>query len=74
MISAVTVGPTGEIVVADSRIQVFSAKGDFMEVLYDEGKGLYHVFVSLHKHLLNPCCLDSSLKADEGCVCFLTFR
>lgn len=40
LISAVTVGPTGEIVVADSRIQVFSAKGDFMEVLYDEGKGL----------------------------------
>ncbi|CAH0554867.1 unnamed protein product [Brassicogethes aeneus] len=39
LISSVTVGPLGEIVVADSRIQVFSAKGDFMEVLYDEGKG-----------------------------------
>ncbi|XP_049823986.1 tripartite motif-containing protein 3-like isoform X2 [Aethina tumida] len=39
IISSVTVGPLGEIVVADSRIQVFSAKGDFMEVLYDEGKG-----------------------------------
>ncbi|KAJ8943472.1 hypothetical protein NQ318_006325 [Aromia moschata] len=28
-----------EIIVADSRIQAFSAKGDFMEVVYDEGKG-----------------------------------
>ncbi|KAJ8917723.1 hypothetical protein NQ315_005172, partial [Exocentrus adspersus] len=39
LISSVTVGPLGEIIVADSRIQVFSAKGDFMEVVYDEGKG-----------------------------------
>ncbi|XP_050304391.1 tripartite motif-containing protein 3-like isoform X2 [Anthonomus grandis grandis] len=39
LISAVSVGPTGEILVADSRIQMFSAKGDFMEVIYDEGKG-----------------------------------
>ncbi|KAG5898288.1 hypothetical protein JTB14_008631 [Gonioctena quinquepunctata] len=38
-ISSVAVGPLGEIVVADSRVQMFSAKGDFMEVIYDEGKG-----------------------------------
>lgn len=34
-----TVGVGGEIIVADSRIQVFSAKGDFMHLVYDEGKG-----------------------------------
>ncbi|XP_075237718.1 tripartite motif-containing protein 3-like isoform X2 [Lycorma delicatula] len=39
LISSVTVGPDGEIVVADSRIQVFSAKGDFLQELYPEGKG-----------------------------------
>lgn len=39
MISSVTVGPGGEIVVADSRIQVFSAKGDFLHELFPEGKG-----------------------------------
>lgn len=39
LISSVTVGPGGEIIVADSRIQVFSAKGDFMEELFIEGKG-----------------------------------
>lgn len=39
LISAVTVGSCGEIVVADSRVQLFSAKGDFLEILYDEGKG-----------------------------------
>ncbi|XP_008198605.2 tripartite motif-containing protein 2 isoform X3 [Tribolium castaneum] len=38
-ISSVTVGPNSEILVADYRIQVFSAKGDFMEVIRDEGKG-----------------------------------
>ncbi|XP_012249825.1 tripartite motif-containing protein 2-like isoform X3 [Bombus impatiens] len=39
LITSVTVGPSGEIVVADSRIQVFSAKGDFSEEIYSEGKG-----------------------------------
>lgn len=39
LISSVTVGPGGEIVVADSRIQVFSAKGDFLHELFPEGKG-----------------------------------
>ncbi|XP_063236563.1 tripartite motif-containing protein 3-like [Bacillus rossius redtenbacheri] len=39
LISAVTVGPSGEIVVADSRIQVFSAKGDFLQEFFAEGKG-----------------------------------
>ncbi|XP_017775302.1 PREDICTED: tripartite motif-containing protein 3-like [Nicrophorus vespilloides] len=39
LITSVTVGPGGEIVVADSRIQVFSAKGDFVSVLHDEGRG-----------------------------------
>lgn len=34
-----TVGPGGEIIVADSRIQVFSAKGDFLQEIYAEGKG-----------------------------------
>ncbi|XP_043282889.1 tripartite motif-containing protein 2-like isoform X3 [Venturia canescens] len=43
LISAVTVGPAGEILLADSRIQVFSAKGDFSEEIYGEGrkKGKY---------------------------------
>ncbi|XP_046745215.1 tripartite motif-containing protein 2-like isoform X2 [Diprion similis] len=41
LISSVTVGPAGEILVADSRIQVFSAKGDFSEEIYAEGKGRY---------------------------------
>nr|CAD7568850.1 unnamed protein product [Timema californicum] len=39
LISSVTVGHGGEIVVADSRIQVFSAKGDFIQQLFGEGKG-----------------------------------
>lgn len=39
LISGVTVGPEGEIVVADSRIQVFSAKGDFLQEIYPQGKG-----------------------------------
>ncbi|CAG9865330.1 unnamed protein product [Phyllotreta striolata] len=39
LIASVAVGPLGEIIVADSRVQMFSAKGDFMEVIYDEGKG-----------------------------------
>ncbi|XP_046678995.1 tripartite motif-containing protein 3-like isoform X2 [Homalodisca vitripennis] len=39
LISCVTVGPGGEIVVADSRIQVFSAKGDFLQEVFSEGKG-----------------------------------
>ncbi|XP_015602366.1 tripartite motif-containing protein 2 isoform X1 [Cephus cinctus] len=39
LISSVTIGPAGEILVADSRIQVFSAKGDFSEEIYAEGKG-----------------------------------
>lgn len=42
LISSVTVGPDGEILVADSRIQVFSAKGDFSEEIYSEGKGKFH--------------------------------
>ncbi|XP_015186247.1 PREDICTED: tripartite motif-containing protein 2-like isoform X1 [Polistes dominula] len=43
LINSVTVGPAGEILVADSRIQVFSAKGDFSEEIYAEGKnrGIY---------------------------------
>jgi len=39
LISCVTVGPGGEIVVADSRIQIFSAKGDFLQEIFSEGKG-----------------------------------
>ncbi|XP_065155835.1 tripartite motif-containing protein 2-like isoform X4 [Atheta coriaria] len=39
LISSVTVGPLGEIIVADSRIQVFSAKGDPRKVLFEEGQG-----------------------------------
>ncbi|XP_044731822.1 tripartite motif-containing protein 2-like isoform X2 [Chrysoperla carnea] len=39
LISSVTVGLGGEILVADSRIQVFSAKGDFTEEIFSEGKG-----------------------------------
>lgn len=41
LISAVTVGPAGEILLADSRIQVFSAKGDFSEEIYGEGRSTF---------------------------------
>lgn len=43
-IAAVTVGPMGEIVVADARVQMFSAKGDFMEIVYDDRKGKVKIF------------------------------
>lgn len=49
LITSVTVGPNGEIIVADSRIQVFSAKGDFSEEIYSEGKGETQLF---HFHTL----------------------
>lgn len=39
LISSVAVGPTGEIFIADSRVQVFSPKGDFVGVVFDEGRG-----------------------------------
>lgn len=39
LISSVTVGPCGEILVADTKIQLFSAKGDFMGVIYEDVKG-----------------------------------
>ncbi|XP_066995573.2 tripartite motif-containing protein 3 isoform X2 [Anabrus simplex] len=55
LISSVTVGPSGEIIVADSRIQVFSAKGDFLEELYPEGKGRGRyggVVVDGHGHIV----------------------
>ncbi|KAK0160628.1 hypothetical protein PV328_008017 [Microctonus aethiopoides] len=45
LISSVTVGPAGEILVADSRIQVFSAKGDFSEEICVEGKGLKIIYI-----------------------------
>ena len=38
-ISAVTVAPSGEILVADSRIQVFNSNGDFIREIYPQGKG-----------------------------------
>lgn len=39
LISSVAVGPNSEIVIADTKVQAFSAKGDFMETIFDEGKG-----------------------------------
>lgn len=41
LISSVTVGSCGEIFVADSRIQMFSAKGDFTEEVFSIGKGKF---------------------------------
>ncbi len=38
-ISAVTVAPSGDIIVADSRIQVFSPTGEFLREIYGQGKG-----------------------------------
>ena len=38
-ISAVTVAPNGDILVADSRIQVFNSNGDFVREIYPQGKG-----------------------------------
>ena len=40
-LSAITVGLNGEILTADYRVQIFSAKGDFMEELKNDGKGKY---------------------------------
>ena len=38
-ISAVTVAPSGDILVADSRIQVFNPAGDFIREIFPQGKG-----------------------------------
>eukprot|EP00095_Tigriopus_kingsejongensis_P011158 maker-scaffold259_size234575-snap-gene-1.18 protein:Tk11158 transcript:maker-scaffold259_size234575-snap-gene-1.18-mRNA-1 annotation:"tripartite motif-containing protein 3" len=38
-ISAVCIAPSGEIVVADSRIQVFTPDGKFQREIYPQGKG-----------------------------------
>lgn len=38
-ISAVTLAPNGNVIVADSRIQVFEPMGDCIEELYPQGKG-----------------------------------
>ena len=38
-ISAVTVAPSGDILVADSRIQVFNSAGDFVREIFPQGKG-----------------------------------
>ena len=34
-----TVAPSGDILVADSRIQVFNSKGDFVREIFPQGKG-----------------------------------
>lgn len=52
LISSVTVGPCGEIVVADSRIQVFSGKGDFTQELFSIGRGLFF-FKSTYNYKYN---------------------
>ena len=41
LVISVAVGPAGEILVAGSHIQIFSAKGDFTEEINAEGKGEY---------------------------------
>lgn len=41
LIISVAVGPAGEILIAGSHIQVFSAKGDFAEEINAAGKGTY---------------------------------
>lgn len=38
-ISAVTVSPSGEVIIADSRIQVFTPDGTFVREIYPQGKG-----------------------------------
>lgn len=38
-ISAVTVAPSGDILVADSRIQVFNPAGEFLREIFPQGKG-----------------------------------
>jgi len=38
-VSAVTVAPNGDVVVADSRIQVFRPSGEFVREIYPQGKG-----------------------------------
>ena len=38
-ISALTIAPNGNVLVADSRIQVFKSNGDYVHEIYPQGKG-----------------------------------
>ncbi|GBM76538.1 Tripartite motif-containing protein 2 [Araneus ventricosus] len=42
LMSSITIGPQDEIIVSDSRIQVFTASGKFIREIYPEGKGKGH--------------------------------
>ncbi|GFR14409.1 tripartite motif-containing protein 2 [Trichonephila clavata] len=42
LMSSITIGPQDEIIVSDSRIQVFGASGKFIREIYPEGKGKGH--------------------------------
>ncbi|CAA9998046.1 unnamed protein product [Nesidiocoris tenuis] len=54
LISSVAVGSEGQIVVADARIQVFSAKGDFQYEIQPDQKGSaffdWASYLALEKH------------------------
>jgi hypothetical protein len=52
LIISVAVGPAGEILVAGSCIQVFSAKGDFTEEINTEGKGMCYIFKKIFMSLI----------------------
>lgn len=57
LISSVTIGPTGEIIVADTRIRIFSGKGDFIEIMCDEtrGKSRYVIYYAIsQRYIANP--------------------
>lgn len=40
LISSVAASPNDDILVADSRIQIFSSEGEFKREIFSEGKGL----------------------------------
>ncbi|XP_054722260.1 tripartite motif-containing protein 2-like [Uloborus diversus] len=42
LMTSITVGPQEEIIVSDSRIQVFSSAGKYLREIYSEGKGKSH--------------------------------
>ncbi|KAG8200719.1 hypothetical protein JTE90_022329 [Oedothorax gibbosus] len=42
LMSSITMGQQDEVVVSDSRIQVFTANGKFLREIYSEGKGKGH--------------------------------
>lgn len=45
LISSVAAAPNDHILVADSRIQIFTSEGEFLREVFPEGKGSYFLFL-----------------------------